>query len=94
MQEEINSLNDYDVWELTKLPERRKAVERKWVYNIKRNSNGDAKRFKARLVAQGYAQKYGKDYDETFSPVVRFKSIRSVITSNGYHSSIPERRVK
>ena len=79
MQEEIDSLNEYDVWELTKLPEGRKAVGCKWVYKIKRNSNGDAERFKARLVAQGYAQKYGEDYDETFSPVVRFESIRSVI---------------
>ena len=45
----------------------------------KKDANGAVERYKARLVAQGCSQKYGQDYDETFSPVVRFESIRIVI---------------
>ena len=46
---------------------------------IKHNADGSIKRYKARLIAQGYSQRYGVDYDKTFSPVVRFESIRTVI---------------
>ena len=70
MQAEIESLHDNDVWDLVRLPEGRKAVGSKWVYKVKRNADGYVERCKARLVAQGYSQKEGLDYDETFSPVV------------------------
>ena len=70
MQAEIESLHDNDVWDLVPLPEGRKAVGSKWVYKVKRNADGYVERCKARLVAQGYSQKEGLDYDETFSPVV------------------------
>ena len=79
MQEEIDSLQEHDVYELTELPRGRKAVGCKWVFKIKHNADGSVERYKARLVAQGYSQRYGLDYDETFSPVVRFESIRTVV---------------
>jgi hypothetical protein len=79
MQQEIDSLNEHDVYELVELPNERKAVGCKWVFKVKRNADGSVERYKARLVAQGFSQKYGEDYDETFSPVVRFESIRTVI---------------
>ena len=79
MQAEIESLHDNDVWDLVPLPEGRKAVGSKWVYKVKRNADGYVERCKARLVAQGYSQKEGLDYDETFSPVVRSESVHSVI---------------
>ena len=71
MQTEIDSLYDSGVWDLIPLPEGRKAVGSKWVYKVKRNADGSVERCKVRIVAQGYSQREGLDYDETFSPVVR-----------------------
>ena len=51
----------------------------KWIYKVKRNSTGDITRHKAQLVAKGYSQKKGKDFDEVFSPVARAESIRILI---------------
>ena len=79
MEKEIESLHANDVWDLVELPKDRRAVGSKWIYKTKRNANGTVERHKARLVAQGYSQQYGQDYDETFSPVVRFESVRTVI---------------
>ncbi len=63
----MQSLLDNDVWELVELPENRKPVGSKWVYKVKVDGDGRVKRFKARLVAQGYTQTTkGADYDETF----------------------------
>ena len=79
MENEINSLKKNKVWSLVKLPQGKKAIGSKWIFKQKRDSDGNVERFKARLVAQGYNQTHGVDYDETFSPVVRFESIRAVI---------------
>ena len=72
-------MKENDVWDLVKLPEGRKATGSKWVFKTKHDAEGNIERYKARLVAQGYNQKYGIDYDETFCPVVRFESIRTII---------------
>ena len=76
---EYKSLMENKTWELVKLPEGRRAIGCKWVFRVKYDSNGQVERFKGRLVAQGYSQKYGIDYDETFSPVARFSSIRTLL---------------
>ena len=73
------SLHDNDVWDLVELPKGQKIVGSKWVFKLKRNEDGSVQRCKARLVAQGYSQEKGLNYDETFNPVVRSESIRSVI---------------
>ena len=79
MSSEMDSLHDNDVWDLVELPKGQKVVGSKWVFKLKRNADGSVERCKARLVAQGYSQEKGLNYDETFIPVVRSESIRSVI---------------
>ena len=56
---EYKSLMENKTWELVKLPEGRRAIGCKWVFRVKYDSNGQVERFKGRLVAQGYSQKYG-----------------------------------
>src|SRR6266403_2270918 len=70
-QYEIDALAKNGTWMLTDLPVGQKAVRSKWVF--KRKADG---RFRARLVAKGFTQIQGIDYDETFSPVARFESLR------------------
>lgn len=79
MQRELESPNRNDVWDLVKLPEGRKLVGSKWVFKVKIGADGVAERHKARLIAQGFSQRFGIDYDETFCPVVRPESVRAVI---------------
>lgn len=80
MEEEMVSLRDNNTWELVDLPTNRKPIGCKWVYKIKRNEKGEPQRFKARLVAQGFMQKYGFDYDEIFAPVARQTTFRILLT--------------
>lgn len=74
MDEEINSMNENNVWSIMKLPEGETAIGCKWIFKIKKGENEN--RYKARIVAQGYNQKYGKDYDEIFAPVVKQSTFR------------------
>lgn len=70
MKQEMKSLEENEIWDLVELPKNRKVVGSKWVYKLKSGVDGSIERYKARLVAQGFSQKYGTDYDETFCPVV------------------------
>ena len=85
MKKEMKSLYDNEVWELVELPNGRKTVGSKWIFKLKTDEDGGVERFKARLVAQGYTQRYGTDYDETFCPVVRLESIRVLMALSVQH---------
>ena len=79
MGKEYSSLMNHGTWDLVDLPEDRNLVGCKWVFKTKRKANGEIDKFKARLVAQGYSQEAGVDYNEVFAPVARYTSIRSVL---------------
>ena len=79
MRAEMKSLKENDVWELVELPSGWKTVGSKWVFKTKIGESGTVEHYKARLVAQGYTQRYGADYDETFCPVARQESLRVLL---------------
>ncbi|GJR90155.1 putative ribonuclease H-like domain-containing protein [Tanacetum coccineum] len=76
-QEELLQFKLQQVWVLVDLPHGMKVIGTKWVYRNKRDERGVVVRNKARLVAQGYTQEEGIDYDEFFAPVARIEAIRS-----------------
>ncbi|GJW80502.1 ribonuclease H-like domain-containing protein [Tanacetum coccineum] len=79
MNQEMDALLRNGTWELVDLPEGRKAIGSKWIYKIKFRSSGEIDRYKARLVAQGFGQKEGIDYEETFSLVVKMVTVRCLL---------------
>ncbi|GKF30156.1 putative ribonuclease H-like domain-containing protein [Tanacetum coccineum] len=76
MQEELLQFKIQKVWTLVELPYGKKAIGTKWVYRNKKDERGIVDRNKARLVAQGYKQEEGINYDEVFAPVARIEAIR------------------
>ncbi|GKC54791.1 putative ribonuclease H-like domain-containing protein [Tanacetum coccineum] len=76
MQEELLQFKLQEVWTLVDLPNRKRAIGTKWVFRNKKDERGIVIRNKARLVAQGYTQEEGIDYDEVFAPVARIEAIR------------------
>jgi len=79
MNSEIKSLADNNTWTLTELPKDCKPIGCKWIYKKKFKSDGSVERFKARLVAQGFSQQEGIDYNETYAPVVKYKTLRIIL---------------
>ncbi|GJX85070.1 retrotransposon protein, putative, ty1-copia subclass [Tanacetum coccineum] len=85
MNAEIQSIMDNMVWVLVDLPPSCKTVGSKWLFKKKTDMDGIVHVYKAHLVAKGYTQLYGVDYEETFSPVADIRAIRILISIAAYY---------
>ena len=79
MDSEFHSFQKQQTWSLVPAPLDKNIVTCKWVFKLKKHSDGTLARYKARFVARGYLQQYGLDYDETFSPVVKPATVRLLL---------------
>ena len=76
MLEEMRAIEDNGTWELVDPPVGCRPIGLKWVYKVKRNERGAIVKYKARLVARGFVQREGIDFEEVFAPVARMESVR------------------
>lgn len=86
-EDELCSIEKTHTWDLVDPPEGAKSIGLKWVFKLKRNSDGSINKHKARLVAKGYVQRHGIDFEEVFAPVARLETIRLLVNlaaSNGW----------
>ena len=88
MDEEFQSLIHNGTWELCDLPPGKKAIGCKWLFKAKDDKKGSIVRYKARIVAQGFTQKFGTDYDEVFAPVAKQETFRTLLTVASRRNSI------
>jgi transposase InsO family protein len=87
MLEELAAVERNGTWELVDLPQGRKAIGCRWVFKQKRNAAGEVVRHKARIVARGFLQQPGVDFEETFAPVAKLTTIRilfAMVATHGF----------
>jgi histone deacetylase 1/2 len=88
MDLEFAALLKNKTWHLVPSPKGKNIINCKWVFKLKRKADGSIDKYKGRLVAKGYKQRYGIDYEDTFSPVVKASTIHlvlSIVVSRGWH---------
>ena len=79
MIEEYQLIMKNDVYEVVSRLEKKSVMTSKWIYKIKHVADGSIEKHKARFVARSFSQKEGIDYEETFAPVARYTSIRTIL---------------
>ena len=79
MIEEYQSIMKNDVWDVVPRPKGKSIVTSKWIYKIKNDADGSIDKYKAIFVAHGFSLKEGIDYEETFAPIARYTSIKSIL---------------
>ena len=85
MKSEIGSMYENKVWTLVDLLDDRQAIENKWIFKKKTDVDGNVTIYKAWLVAKGFRQIQGVDYDETFSPIAMLKSVRIMLAISAFY---------
>lgn len=88
MQEELNQFEALKVWQLVPRPKDKSVIGTKWVFKNKKDEDGIVVRNKVRLVAKGYRQQDGIDYDETYAPVARLEAIRMFLVYAAFKNFI------
>jgi hypothetical protein len=78
LAEEIFALEQTGTWDLVPYPPRVRSITCKWVYKVKTHFDGSLERYKARIIARGFQQEQGRDYDETFAPVAHMTAIHTL----------------
>ena len=84
--EELQTFRWMEVYEEVDQPHDHKIISSKWVFRIKRGPDGKIQKYKAHLVTKGFTQVEGIDYDETFAPVMKFSSLRTVLALTAKHN--------
>ncbi|GKA84219.1 zinc finger, CCHC-type containing protein [Tanacetum coccineum] len=79
MDSEMALIEKNNTWKLVDPPKNRKPIGLKWVYKVKRDPTGKIVKYKARIVAKGYVQRHGIDYEEVFAPVARIETVRLIL---------------
>ncbi|GJY90588.1 retrovirus-related pol polyprotein from transposon TNT 1-94 [Tanacetum coccineum] len=88
MQEEIHEFERLEVWELVPCPDNVFLIKLKWIYKVKTDESGGVLKNKAQLVAQGFRQEEGIDFEESFAPVARIEAIYIFVTYAAHKNMI------
>ena len=79
MQKDVDSIQKNNIWSYVQCPSDKNIITAKWIYKIKKDSEGRLVKLKAQVVARGFQLLEGADYFDTFAPVVRWTTIRVII---------------